>query len=34
VSVAAYRSELAQARTHLRLVQEATQRKGCDVKKP
>jgi hypothetical protein len=34
VSVTAYRSELAQARTHLRLVQEATQKKGCDAKKP
>src|SRR5829696_1547854 len=33
-SVTAYRSELAQARTNLRLVQEAAQRKGCDAKKP
>jgi hypothetical protein len=34
VSVTAYRSELAQARTLLRLAQEAAQRKGCDAKKP
>lgn len=34
VSAAAYRSELVQARTHLRLVQKAAQEKGCDAKKP
>jgi pectin methylesterase-like acyl-CoA thioesterase len=34
VSAAAYRTELAAARTNLRLVQQAAQRKGCDAKKP
>ena len=34
VSVAAYRSELAQARTHRRLAEKAAQEKGCDAKKP
>jgi hypothetical protein len=34
VSVAAYRSELAQARTQLRLAQQAAAQKGCDAKKP
>ena len=34
VGVAAYRTELAQARTQLRLAQEAAQNKGCDAKKP
>ena len=34
VSAAAYRTELAAARTNLRLVQQAAQQKGCDAKKP
>jgi hypothetical protein len=34
VSVAAYRSELAQTRTQLRLAQQAAVQKGCDAKKP
>ena len=34
VSVAAYRSELAQARTQRRLAEKAAQDKGCDAKKP
>jgi hypothetical protein len=34
VSAAAYRTELAAARTNLRLVQQAAQQKGCDGKKP
>ena len=34
VSVAAYRSELAQARTNRRLAEKAAQEKGCDAKKP
>lgn len=34
VSVTAYRSELAQARTHRRLAEKAAQDKGCDAKKP
>ena len=34
VSAAAYRSELVQARTQLRLVQEAAQKRSCDAKKP
>ena len=34
VSAAAYSSELTQARTSLRLVREAAERKGCDAKKP
>ena len=34
VSVTAYRSELAQARTHRRLAEKAAQEKGCDAKKP
>ena len=34
VSATAYRSELMQARTLLRLVQQAAQQKGCDAKKP
>ena len=34
VSATAYRSELLHARTHLRLVQQAAQEKGCDAKKP
>jgi len=34
VSAVAYRSELTQARTQLRLVQRAAQQKGCDSKKP
>lgn len=34
VGATAYRSELMQARTHLRLVQKTAQEKGCDAKKP
>jgi hypothetical protein len=34
VSVTAYRSELAQARTHRRLAEKAAQDKGCETKKP
>jgi hypothetical protein len=34
VSVTAYRSELAQARTHRRLAEKAARDKGCDAKKP
>jgi hypothetical protein len=33
-SVMAYRTELAAARTNLRLVRQAAQQKGCDAKKP
>lgn len=34
ISVTAYRSELAQARTHRRLAEKAAQEKSCDAKKP
>ena len=34
VSLTAYRSELAQARTHRRVAEKAAQEKNCDAKKP